>query len=67
VTITHDGTLRQSRRFNALGGDLPTILGCLRFVLVKSALANSSGSDPVDLDGNEYTRPPRDDEDEDDW
>jgi len=68
VTITHDGMLRQSRRFNALGGDLPMILGCLRFVLAKSALASISspnvtddgGSDPVDLDDNEYTRPPRD-------
>jgi hypothetical protein len=29
VTITHDGVLKESRQFNVMDGDLPTVLGCL--------------------------------------
>lgn len=37
VTITHDGVLKQSRRFGILEGDLETILGCIKYLLEASA------------------------------
>jgi hypothetical protein len=37
VTITHDRKLQRSKRFNVEAGDIKMILGCLRYVLKKSA------------------------------
>jgi hypothetical protein len=37
VTITHDGVLKQSRRFEVAGGDIQTVLGCLKYTLEMSA------------------------------
>ena len=46
VTITHKGVLRFSRQFDATKGDLPIILGCLRYILEK-AIAMSPNSFPL--------------------
>lgn len=33
VTITHEGVLKLSRQFDVMQGDLPTVLGCLQYIL----------------------------------
>jgi len=37
VTISHEGVLKLSRRFDVLQGDLRVVLGCLEYVLEKTA------------------------------
>jgi hypothetical protein len=37
VMITHEGVLRTSRRFNIQQGDLKTVMGCLVYILRKTA------------------------------
>ena len=37
VMITHEGVLRTSRRFNIQQGDLQTVMGCLVYILRKTA------------------------------
>lgn len=37
MTISHKGVLKLSRRFDILQGDLKVVLGCLEYVLEKSA------------------------------
>ncbi|KAK2459874.1 hypothetical protein APHAL10511_008074 [Amanita phalloides] len=36
VIITHEGVLMMSKQFDVLHGDLPTVLGCLRYILEKA-------------------------------
>ncbi|KAF9510507.1 hypothetical protein BS47DRAFT_1347914 [Hydnum rufescens UP504] len=65
VAITHHGVLKQSRQF-----DTPLVLGCLRYLLEKSAAIvldkNTGLLDPaIDLRDNPYTHPPDDDDDDD--
>ncbi|KAF8808660.1 hypothetical protein BYT27DRAFT_7188627 [Phlegmacium glaucopus] len=33
LTITHEGVLKQSKQFDIMRGDLPTVLGCLKYIL----------------------------------
>jgi hypothetical protein len=33
VTITHEGVLKQSKLFSIMHRDLPTVLGCLQYIL----------------------------------
>jgi hypothetical protein len=78
VTIAHDGTLERSKQFDITAGDTETVLGCLIYLLETSA-ANTmpekdedaycwdtdTGEDLVfDLDDNDFTRSPQDDEDD---
>ncbi len=37
VTITHDGKLKQSRRFEVTQGEIQIVLGCLKYLLETSA------------------------------
>ena len=37
VTITPDGTLKQSRQFDITGKDMMTVLGCLKYLLVTTS------------------------------
>jgi hypothetical protein len=37
VTISHEGVLKLSRAFDVLLGDLSIVLGCLEYVLEKTA------------------------------
>jgi hypothetical protein len=74
VTITHDGTLQESRRFDIKANpeDLRTILGCVRYILEKSASVGGpnmapEGGDPLDLDdGDEYLTASGGDDDSED-
>lgn len=79
VTITHQGVLKRSKQFDiTVGpGDLATVLGCLKYLLEKSASMTPNlsrernsehpmdvdgGEDPaIDLDDNEFMNPPPDD------
>jgi len=40
MTISHEGVLKLSRRFDVLQGDLRVVLGCLEYVLEKTANVN---------------------------
>ncbi|KAM6501087.1 hypothetical protein JOM56_004101 [Amanita muscaria] len=80
VTITHEGVLKRSKQFNIMEnpGDLVTVLGCLKYLLEKSAsitpnlipkrngghaLDGDGDEDPAfDLDDNEFMHPPSDDD-----
>jgi len=76
VTITHDGTLRRSKRFSIEEGGLRTILGCLRYVLEKSESLSpnvtpekkdghqpdADDSDPISVDDSDYLTPEDEDE-----
>ncbi|KAF8329592.1 hypothetical protein F5887DRAFT_1064326 [Amanita rubescens] len=33
ITITHEGVLKESNEFNIMHGNLPTVLGCLQYIL----------------------------------
>lgn len=73
VTITHGGELKQSRRFELTQGDMLTVLGCLKYILERSASMSpnvtpekdggeqaedqSDGESDMDLDSNEYVSP----------
>jgi hypothetical protein len=53
VTITHDGVLMQSRRFDITKGDTLTVLGCLKHVLemsVGNVTPKKDGGEPVEDD-----------------
>lgn len=57
VTITHDGVLKQSRRFEVLEGEITTVLGCLKYLTEKSASISPSATpekDGDELDGDHY-------------
>jgi hypothetical protein len=74
VTITHDGVLKQSRRFEAAQGDTRKVLGCLKYILEMSANMSpnltpeqdggepvedhSDGESSMDIDDNGYVTPP---------
>ncbi|KIL68359.1 hypothetical protein M378DRAFT_196346 [Amanita muscaria Koide BX008] len=80
VTITHEGVLKRSKQFNIMEHpeDLVTVLGCLKYLLEKSAsitpnlipkrngghaLDGDGDEDPAfDLDDNEFMHPPPDDD-----
>jgi hypothetical protein len=79
VTITHDGTLRQSKQFKVDGGETRTILGCLKYLLEKSGSLSpnatpekkedghqpdTDGSDPLSVDDSDYLTPLQDSDDE---
>ena len=49
VMITHDGVLKLSKRFDALHGELTVVLGCLNYILGKSA-AMRPGVTPEKID-----------------
>lgn len=51
VTITQDGTLKPSRRFEVTKGDTQTVLGCLKYVL--EMLGNMSLNVTPKKDGGE--------------
>jgi hypothetical protein len=68
VTITHDGELKQSKRFDVVDGDITTVLGCLKYLLQTSASmrpnvtpdggqtlgGNVDSDSEMDLDDNPY-------------
>jgi hypothetical protein len=72
--ITHEGVLKQSRRFDVTQGDMRTVLGCLKYILEMSASMSpnltheqdgdepvedhSDGESEMDLDDNGYVTPP---------
>ena len=72
VTITHDGTVKVSREFDIQQGDMTLVLGCLRYILEMTIETSPDGTperygedlidSPIDLDDNDYTNPPVDDE-----
>jgi hypothetical protein len=78
VTITHDGTVKFSRQLDIQLGDLLKVLECLRYILetaVESSpcvTSERNGEDQkgeddlvdpmIDLDNNDYTNPPVDDD-----
>jgi len=80
VKITHDGTVLMSRDFNVQLGEMLEVLQCLRYILETTAEMSPNVtpernggdekdaddlSDPsVDLDDNDYTNTPEDDEEE---
>lgn len=64
VAVTHEGLLKESKHFN-ISGELPVVLGCLRYILEKA----TSGVDDTDdtdeiLDVNERKADDSDDEDD---
>jgi hypothetical protein len=73
VTITHDGSLKQSRRFKVSQGEMQIVLGCLKYMLETSASMSPNvtrekdGGEPVedgesepgmDVDDSSYVTPP---------
>ncbi|KAF9507640.1 hypothetical protein BS47DRAFT_281589 [Hydnum rufescens UP504] len=82
VAITHDGLLLQSRLFDITRGDLPKVLGCLKYLLEKSASMSPNltpdkkmgypskgddGGDPaIDLDDDSDDDDSDDDDSDDD-
>ena len=75
VNITHDGTVKISRNFDILQGEMPKVLGCLRYLLGTAKMGFNvtpgrpggdwvGGDDladiPIDLHDNDYTNPPQD-------
>jgi len=50
VTITHDGVLKQSRRFEVLEGEITTVLGCLKYLIETSASISPSATPEKDGD-----------------
>jgi hypothetical protein len=44
VTITNDGTLLFSKQFDVEKGDLPVVLGCLRYILEKAVSMSPNSS-----------------------
>lgn len=81
VMITHDGIVKLSRCFDVAAGDTLKVLGCLRYILETTVEMSpnvtpekSGGNEKdvsdcadheIDLDDNEYTLSPQDDEDDD--
>lgn len=79
VAITHNGTVKISRVLDVLQGDMARVLGWLKYVLETTAAMSpnvtpeQNGGDekdredpkdpPIDVDDNDYIRPPEDDED----
>jgi hypothetical protein len=53
VTITHSGVVKQSRRFELAQGEIQTILGCLKYILEKSASMSPNSSPESQRDGGE--------------
>ena len=54
--ITHDGVLKLSKRFDILHGELTVVLGCLNYILGKSAAMSTAVTlEKIDQkrDGNE--------------
>jgi hypothetical protein len=75
VKITHEGTVVISRDFNVQRGEMLVVLQCLRYILETTAEMSSNvtperndADDPgdlaIDLNDNDYTNPPQDDDDE---
>ena len=54
VSITHEGVLRFSKQFDAMNGDLPIILGCLRYILEKCIAMSSYSSPRAGVAPSEY-------------
>jgi hypothetical protein len=52
VTITNEGVLLFSKQFDVVSGDLPVVLGCLRYILEK-AIAMSANTSPKDVDADD--------------
>jgi len=78
VTITHDGTIKISKRFNASSEDILKVLGCLRHILEITASINPNatpdmGEDAddcadcadygIDISDNQYEKQAQQDED----
>jgi hypothetical protein len=53
VTITHEGVLKQSRRFEVTQGDMRTVLGCLKYILEMSASMSPNLTPESEQDGDE--------------
>jgi hypothetical protein len=61
VTISHEGMVKLSRRFDILQGDMRNVLGCLKYILEKTADMspiltpdrNGGGQKQCDVDGTE--------------
>jgi len=53
VTITHEGSLRTSRYLDIIQGDLPTVLGYLRYILEKAISISPNAQGVVETDGGD--------------
>jgi hypothetical protein len=77
VTITHDGTVKMSRMFDIVFGDMEKVLAWLTFILetiadmIPNASPEANGDkkdgedldDPqIDMDDNDYINPPEDED-----
>ena len=78
IAITHDGTVKISRVLDVLQGDMAKVLGWLKYLLETTAAMSpnvtpeKNGGDEkdredlqdplIDMDDNDYTNPPEDDE-----
>ena len=58
VTITYDGTIKLSRRFDITQGDMAMVLGCFKYIL-ETADMRSNLTPKIDLDDNDYMYPPQ--------
>ena len=71
VTITHDGTVKMSKTFDILHGDLPKILGWLKVMLEITAAVSPNvilvpeRNAVVKNDGEDFDDPPVDTDDSD--
>jgi hypothetical protein len=70
ATVTHDGVLKRSKYFEVKGGDMQTVLGCLKYLLETSASMSpnvrperdggepvgdqSDGESDMDVDDTDY-------------
>ena len=60
VTITHDGAVKLSRRFDITQGDMAIVLGCFKYIF-ETADMSSNLTPKIDLDDDDYMYPPQDD------